>query len=167
MGSVPHGKAIDSGKNSDNHIKAITTRSGSTIYFKDKENDKEQEVIVKTDDNNVISILVQNNKGLITIKSSKDIKITSDKTVFVKSEKITIEASDTIDMKAKNINIEASKALNAKAMETSIEGSKSLSAKSTEVKIEGSATTTVKASAKMELNGGGMMDVKAALVKIN
>ena len=167
MGSVPHGKAIDSGKNSDNHIKAISTRSGSTIYFKDKENEKEQEVIVKTDDENVVSILVQNSKGTITIKSSKNIQITSTNTVLVKSEKITIEASDTIDMKAKNINIEASKALNAKAMETSIEGSKSLSAKSTEVKIEGSATTTVKASAKMEVNGGGMMDIKAALVKIN
>lgn len=152
MGSVPHGKAIDSAKNSDNHIKAIRTRSGSAIYFKDKENSKEQEIIVKTDDENMISILVQNNKGTIKIKSSKDIEVTSDKTVYVKSEKIIVEASDKIEMKAQTITIEASQSLKAKGMEVS---------------IEGSTNTTVKSSAKMELNGGGMMDIKAGLVKIN
>lgn len=152
MGSVPHGKAIDTAKNSDNHIKAIRTRSGSTIYFKDKENSKEQEIIVKTDDENMISILVQNNKGTIKIKSSQAIEVTSDKTVHVKSEKITIEASNKLEMKAQTVSIEASQSLKAKGME---------------VMIEGSTNTTVKSSAKMELNGGGMMDVKAGLVKIN
>lgn len=152
MGSVPHGKAIDSSKNSDNHIKAIRTRSGSTIYFKDKENSKEQEIIVKTDDDNMISILVQNKKGIITIKSSKDIQVSSDKTVLVKSEKIMVEASDKLEMKAKTVSIEASESFKAKGLE---------------VNIEGSTNTKIKSSAKMELDGGGMMDVKAGLVKIN
>jgi len=167
MGSVPHGKAIDSSKNDDNHIKSIRTRSGSTIYFKDKENSQEQEIIVKTDDENLVSILVQNGKGLIKIKSSKDIEVTSDKTVHVKSEKITIEASESIEMKAKNISIEANQGLKAKGMTITMEANQDLKAKGTQVTIEGSATTTVKASAKMELSGGGMMDIKAGLIKIN
>ena len=90
--------------------------------------------------------------GCSFFKSSKDIEVTSDKTVHVKSEKITIEASDKIEIKAQTISIEASQSLKAKGMEVS---------------IEGSTSTTVKASGKMELNGGGMMDVKAGLVKIN
>lgn len=167
MGSVPHGKAIDSSKNSDNNIKSIRTRSGNTIYFKDKENSQEQEIVVKTDDENLISILVQNKKGLIKIKSSKDIEVTSDKTVKVKSEKISIEASDKIELKAKTISIEASDKVEMKGTSVAIEANSDLKQKGTQVTIEGSATTTIKASAKMELSGGGMMDVKAGLVKIN
>ncbi|HRH49193.1 MAG TPA: phage baseplate assembly protein V [Panacibacter sp.] len=152
MGSVPHGKAIDSSKNSDNHIKAIRTRSGSTIYFKDKENSKEQEIIVKTDDQNMISILLQNNKGTIKIISSKDIEVTSDSEVKVKSKKITIDASDELNLKAQKINIEAGQELKAKGMQ---------------VNIEGSTSTKIKSSAQLDIDGGAMANIKAAIVKIN
>lgn len=152
MGSVPHGKAIDTSKNNDNHIKSIRTRSGNTIYLKDKENNKEQEIVIKTDDQNLVSILVQNNKGVITIKSTKDIEVSSDKTVKIKSEKISIEASDKIEMKANSISIEASQDLKEKA---------------TQVSVEASATAKIKSSAQMDIDGGAMASIKAGLIKIN
>ena len=67
MGSVAHGKAINTSMNSDNDAKAIRTRSGNTIYFYDKENSKEQEIRIETDEKNYISIKVPNGKGAIQI----------------------------------------------------------------------------------------------------
>jgi type VI secretion system secreted protein VgrG len=153
MGSVPHGKAIDTSKNSDNHIKAITTRSGSTVYFKDKDDDKEQEIIVKTDDKNIISISVKSGDGTVTINSSKDIVIQSDKTISVKSEKITIEASDTLSLKGQTVSIEASQSLKAKGQDAT---------------VEGTTGATLKSSAQVDVDAGsGIASVKGMLVKIN
>ena len=152
MGSVPHGKAIDTSKNSDNHIKAISTRSGSVLYFKDKDDSKEQEIILKTDDNNVISISVANGDGTVTINTNKDIKITSDKTITIKSEKISIEASDTLSLKGQTVTIE---------------GTQQLEAKGQEVTIEGQSTTSVKSDGELQLQGSGPTTIKGAVVQIN
>ncbi|GAA4343146.1 type VI secretion system Vgr family protein [Flaviaesturariibacter amylovorans] len=159
MGSVAHGKAVDSAKNSDNHIKAIRTRSGNTIYFKDKDQQKEQEIVIKTDDANIISILLKNDKGTITIKSNKAIEVHSESTINVSSEAITV--------KGKTIKVEASDSIEMKAKTIKMEGSQEIGAKSTNVKVEGSATVKVKASAQLDLDGGGMANLKAGLVKIN
>ncbi len=152
MGSVPHGKNIDSSKNDDNSIKSIRTRTGSTLYFKDKDKSKEQEIIIKTDDQNIISITVENGKGTIKIASSKDIQISSDSSISIKSGNISIEASNKLELKAKDINIEAQNKLSEKGMD---------------VAIEGSLSTKVKASATLEVDGGAMTTIKGGLVKIN
>ncbi len=152
MGSIPHGKNIDSSKNDDNSIKSIRTRTGSTLYFKDKDKSKEQEIILKTDDQNIISITVENGKGTIKIASSKDIQISSDSSISIKSGNITIEASDKLELKAQTINIEAQNKLSEKGMD---------------VAIEGSLSTKVKASATLEVDGGAMTTIKGGLVKIN
>lgn len=152
LGSVHHGKSIDSGKNSDNQIKAITTRSGNTIYLKDKENGQEQEIIIKTDDSNLVSIQVKNGEGTIKIQTTKDIEVISNKNVKVKSENITVEASKKIEMKAPEISIQASSKLDAKGAQ---------------VNIEGSGTAKVKGGGTLDLEGGGMANLKAGLVKIN
>ncbi len=176
LGSIPHGKAIDTTKNTDNHVKAIRTRSGSTIYFHDKENNKEQEIRIETDEKNYISVLVNNANGNIKIFSSKaievnskeSIKVESGKTINVKSENITIEATDSITMKA-------NKKIELKATDVAIEGSKSFEAKggtsakmeSAKVEVKGSATTKVSGGATLDLEGGAMANLKAGLVKIN
>jgi type VI secretion system secreted protein VgrG len=152
MGSVPHGKAIDTSKNSDNHIKAITTRSGSVLYFKDKDDSKEQDIILKTDDNNIISISVANGDGTVKINTNKDIVITSDKTITIKSEKISIEASDTLSLKGQTVTIE---------------GTQQLEAKGQEVTIEGQSTTSVKSDGELQLQGSGPTTIKGAVVQIN
>lgn len=175
MGSIPHGKAIDTTKNTDNHVKAIRTRSGSTIYFYDKENSKEQEIRIETDENNYVSVLVKNGDGSIKIFSSKAIEVNSKesivvqsgKTINVKSEKITVEASDSITMhannkveiKAKDIVVEGSKSFEAKGGSTAkVEGM--------QTEIVGSATAKV-SGAQLDLEGSAMANLKAALVKIN
>lgn len=168
MGSIPHGKAIDSASNSDNHIKSISTRSGNIITFLDKENNKEREIRIQTDDTNYISINLKNSDGTIKVYSSKAIEVSSketivvkagksidvqgDKTINVKSEKITVEATDSISMKA-NKKIEIS------AMDVAIEASKGLEAK-------GGATAKVQ-GAMLDLEGSSMANLKAAMVKIN
>lgn len=167
MGSVSHGKAIDSSENSNNHLKYIRTRSGNTIQFKDNENNKQQEILIQTDDGNLISIFTDNSKGLVKIKSSKDIVIESAKTILIKSEKI--------DLKGKNISIEASEKIEMTAKElmlksqskTEISAGQSLKAKSTEVSIEGSTKTNLKSGAQLEVSAGGIANIKAPMVKIN
>jgi hypothetical protein len=172
---VPHGKAIDSTPNSDNHIKTIRTRTGSTIYFHDKEDSKEQEIRIETDKGNYVSVLVKDNDGSIKIFSSKEIEVNSKeaitvqsgKTINVKSEKITVEATDSI-------TIQANKKVEIKGAEVLVEGSNTFSAKGgTSAKME-SAQTEVKGSASakvsgatLDLEGSAMANLKAALVKIN
>lgn len=176
MGSIPHGKAIDTAKNTENHVKAIRTRSGSTIYFHDKENNKEQEIRIETDVNNYISVLVNNQNGDIKIYSSKAIEVNSKesiivqsgKTINVKSEKITVEASDSITMNA-------NKKIEIKAAEVSIEGSNTFAAKggssakveSAQIEVKASASAKVSGGATLDLEGGAMANLKAGLVKIN
>jgi len=167
LGSVSHGKAIDSSENTDNSIKYIRTRSGNTIQFKDNENNKKQEILIQTDDGNLISIVTDNDKGTIKIKSSQAIEIESEKTITIKSEKIdikgktiSIEGSDKIDIKSKEISINGQSKI-------SIEAGQNLSAKGMEVAIEGSTNTTLKSGAQLEISGGAMANIKAPMVKIN
>lgn len=175
MGSVPHGKAIDSAPNSKNHIKAITTRSGSTVTFHDKDDDKEQEIMIKVDDKDYISILVQNGKGTIKVESSKAIEVHSaesitvqgDKTITVKSEKISVEATDSILLKA-------NKEIKLQAADVILDGSKSFEAKGgatakvsgAQTEVAGSASTKVK-GAMLDLEASALANLKGALVKIN
>lgn len=176
MGSMPHGKAINTQKNTNNQTKAIRTRTGSTIYFHDKEDSKEAEIRIETDEKNYLSILVNSGKGTVKLFSTKeifieakdDITVTSEKTVKVKSKDITIEASDsitlkankTIEMKATDIKMEASSSIAAKA-------NSSVKVEGTQVEVKGSATTKVSGGASLDLEGGGMANLKGALVKIN
>jgi len=152
MGSVHHGKSIDSAKNSDNSIKAITTRSGNTINLKEKDDGKEQEIIIKTDDKNLVSIQVKNGEGTICIKTTKDIEVASEKKIQLTSEQITIEGRKKIELKAPEISIQANGKLDAKGAQVSVEGSGS-------AKVKGGGT--------LDLEGGGVASLKGGLVKIN
>jgi len=168
MGSVPHGKAINTSMNSDNDVKAIRTRSGNTIYFKDKENKKEQEILIETDENNYISILLQNGKGTTKIYSSKDIEVSSDKTVTILSEEISIKAKKNITLEAEqNITIKANKNVEISGMSVKAQAQQAFEAKGMTVKIEGSTTTDVKGSTQLNLEGGAMANLKGGMVNIN
>jgi uncharacterized protein involved in type VI secretion and phage assembly len=185
MGSFPHGKAIDSAPSSDkNNIKSISTRSGNIISFIDKEDAKEREIRIQTDDTNYISINLKDKDGTvkiysskaievssketIVVKSGKSIDVSSDKTINVKSEKITIEASDSI-------TLQANKKVGIKAADVKIEGSKSFEAKGgstakvegLQLELSGSVGAKVKGGAQLELSGGAMASLKGAIVQIN
>jgi type VI secretion system secreted protein VgrG len=175
MGSVPHGNSIDTTKNTENHVKAIRTRTGSTIYFHDKENDKEQEIRIEVDEKNYISVLVNDGDGTIKVYSTKEIEVDakesitvkSGKTINIKSEKITIEASDSITMQANN-------KIDIKSKEITINGSEKIEAKGDKSvkieseKIEAKGTQSAKLSgAQLDLEGNSMANLKGGLVKIN
>jgi type VI secretion system secreted protein VgrG len=181
--SVPHGKSLDSSPNSKNQTKAITTRSGSTIVFTDKEDAKEHTIKIATNNQNYVSIKVKNDDGSIKVYSSKAIEVnskesiivksgtsidvSSGKTINVKSEKITIEAKDSIllkaekniELKAKEIKLEALSKIEAKA-------NQSVEIKGTKVEVAGTATAKVSA-AKLDLEASAMANLKGAIVKIN
>lgn len=167
MGSIPSNDNRDSSPNKDNFEKVISTRSGNSIFFRDKENDQEQEILIKTDEGNMLSILVKNGDGTIEIKSSKEINVTSTKTINVKSETITIEGKD-IKINANNsIEINANKSIKMGSAKIDIEAQNALAAKATQVSIEGSAKTEVKSSGQLSLEASAQASLKAGIVMIN
>lgn len=166
-GSIPTQDVRNSSPNDKNFEKVITSRSGNTIFFRDKESSNEQEILIDTDGANLISILVSGGKGTIEIKSSQDINVTSDKTVHVKSEKITIEGKD-IEMNANNtIDIKANNKVTIGAKEIAIDGQQKVAASAAQISISGSATTEVKAGAQLKLEASGQATLKGAVVMIN
>jgi len=183
MGSLPHGKAIDSSESGDDtHIKSLSTRSGNIMTFSD-EVDNKQSINIQTDDKNYISIEIDNMDGMIKIYSSKAIEVNSqetivvksgksidiqgDKTINIKSEKITIEATDTV-------SISANKKIELKAADISIEADSGLEAKGgSSVKVEGaSAEFSGTGSAKLKgamvnVEASGINTIKGSMVMIN
>ena len=167
MGSVHHGKAISTQGMDDNNTKAISTRSGNTIFFYDKESDKEQEIRIITDEKNYISIKVPNGKGAIQIFSTDTIEVQSETSITLKSKDIKISATNNIEMEAnKDITIKAGNNLKMSGVKIAAEGSAGFEAKGAQVKIEGSATTAVK-GAILQLEGSGPTTLKGAIVQIN
>ena len=167
MGSVPHGKAINTSMNSDNDAKAIRTRSGNTIYFYDKESSKEQEIRIETDEKNYISIKVPNGKGAIQIYSTDTIELQSETSVTITSKDINIKASGNIDMEAnQNITIKAGQDLKMSGMQISAQGTSKFEAKGAQVSIAGDAQTEVK-GAMLSLEGSAMTTIKGGIVQIN
>lgn len=176
LGSIPHGKAIDSAENSENHLKTISTRSGNIIKFIDKDNESENEIHIQTDDNNYISINYKNGDGMIKVFSSKAIEITSKETILMQSEK-------SIDIKSKDINIEATNNVTIKANQkvaasgnqVALEGTTGFEAKSgatakmsgLNTEISASVGAKVSGNATLELQAAGQATLKGALVMIN
>ena len=177
MGSITTEENRDSKPDEKNFEKIIRTRSGNTIYFRDKEQDNEQEVRIETDKMNYMSILVNSDKGTIEINSTKviniiakdDVNITSEKTVHVKSKDITIEAQNDIVMKAQGkIAMQANKDITAAANgKVDIKATQDFKAAGMNAEISGQIGAKVKGSATAELSSGAQTTVKGAMVMIN
>ncbi len=167
LGSVHHGKAISTSGMDDNNTKAISTRSGNTIFFYDKENDKEQEIRILTDEKNYISIKVPNGKGAIQIYSTDTIELKSETSITLTSKDINIKASNNITMEAnKDITVKAGSNLKMSGVKIASEASAAFEAKGAQVKIEGSGPTSVKGGI-LQLEGSGPTTLKGAIVQIN
>jgi hypothetical protein len=183
MGSISTHDNRDSGSNKNNFEKVITTRSGNTIYFRDLEDNKEQEIRVETDKSNFISILVKNGDGMIEVQSTKDVKVVSTKTVHVESEKITIDckdftvkASNNIKMQAgNNFNLDVTNAVSVKGdgkITLDSQGDVKLSSLA-KVELAGMDVNLkgqkgIKGDAlQLDLAGSAMTNIKGGIVKIN
>ncbi len=169
MGSISVNENRDSGSNNENFEKTIRTRSGNTIYFRDKENDKQQEIRIETDDKNYVSILVKNGDGTIEIQSTKDISVVSAKTVNVKSENITIESKKDITLKAEGkIEMKAGQDVVIDGgMNVKLSAKSDIKADGTNVELSAKAKASVKANAQLEMTATGQTVVKGAIVMIN
>lgn len=133
-----------------NPKKAIVSKSGITIEFDDENkvftiNTPAKNTVILSDKDKKISLKDQNDNSIemsddgITIKSSKAITIQSEKKVEIKGDQgISVESSSG-DVETKGTNI----------------------------KETANAQYTAKGSASAEVQGGGELTLKGAMVKIN
>ena len=158
-GSMYHGDAKPGGLfTENNNIKGIITKGGNHILIDDTDG-KEKIRIFNKDSKNEIEL---------SLDGGSHIRAKSNGTIF-------LEAAKGIQMKAPKIKMEADEEWEVKAGKTLIKNDTSMEVSAgTEVKVEGltvdvSAQTTgsFKASAQLELDGGGMTVLKGGMVMIN
>ncbi len=157
------------------NLRTIKTRSGHIITFNDSEDAPGIEIIDKTG-NNKITIDSTSNK--ISIISDGDIEYTATKgkilldaqnIEFKASQNIKATATQNIDLKAtQNLTAEATQNVAIKAnMNVKVESSLSSEIKGgVEASLKG-AKITVKGDAAGTVDGGAMLEVKGALLKLN
>lgn len=166
MGSMFHGKNAEGGGD-NNYRKSITTRSGSKLEFTDSEDEEKYTVILQHNDQNTISISVEKDKGTIKVESTQDIFIKAPeliqmeaKQIVMKAEKIQAEASNTINMVAQSLfHTESADKMEVLAAKISEESSGEFTQKGESI--------AMKATSKMDIDGGGKMNVKAGNIKMN
>jgi uncharacterized protein involved in type VI secretion and phage assembly len=133
-------------------MRGYASRLGHTLVFDD------------ADDKSGIHLLTADTNFEIYL-DQKNTKITID----AKSGKIEIHGAQDVTVKSdQNINIEATQNLTLKGTAgVSIESSANATVKATgQMEVSG-ATTAVKGSGTLDLDGGGMANLHAGLVKIN
>jgi len=158
-----------------NDIKAIRTRNGHTIEIHDEGDDgfiriydyeKENYILTYSTDEKLIKLESTGNielyaKGDVIIDAGGNINMHSGKDTTIKvdgNQEITVKGDVTEDVTgsfkhdSKEITMSAKTGVTIKATST--------------MKLE-SATHEQKASATMKLDGGGMLEAKAGMVKIN
>ncbi len=175
MGTVFHKDTKpEAWKNDKNFLKGLKTKSGNEILFND-EDGKETIKIQQKDAKNEIVISLEGD-GKITLTTKGEM-------VFKAQKSITMEAGEEIKMKstkgttlnAQEVKINAQQAIEAKGMDIKLTANKNVEVKATaEAKIEGLTTSLkastkgeIKASAMLDIDGGGIASLKGALVKIN
>jgi len=131
----------------------IRSRSGHTITLDDTDGAEKISIVDKTEKNS-IDINSKNNSLEIKAGSKIEVHTQDGHKIVLDSSGIVIEAAMAKDLtlKGQNIKIEAAMGLDMKA--------------NMDVKIEGNMTS-VKGKMNMDLDGGLMLNVKGAMVKIN
>lgn len=144
IGSLYHAKAFpESWKAENNDIKAIRTRSGHTIEFRDK--DGEEEVWIYDYGKEHYSIKLKSHSKEITIQAVENLELKAKNISIVAEEELKMEATDANTNAKGNINTEASGNMVLKS--------------SGDMEVNGSMNTTIKAGAQLEQKG--------TIVKIN
>lgn len=166
MGSMFHGKNAEGGGD-NNYRKSFTTRSGSKLEFTDSEDEEKYTVILQYNDQNTISISVEKEEGTIKIASSKDIYLLApeliqmeSKQIVMKAETIEVEASDSINVVAQNLlHVESADKIEVMGASIAEESSGAFTQKGESI--------AMKASSKIDIDGGGKMNLKAGSIKMN
>lgn len=151
-GSMYHGHAKPGALFSpENNIKGIITRGGNHIIIDDTEG-KEKIRIYNKENQNEIEL---------SLDGDNSIKVKSNGTIF-------LEAAKSIELKAPKIKIDASDKLDVKAGKTQIANDQDMQISAgSDVKISAQASGSFKASAQLDLEGGGKAVLKGGVVMIN
>ncbi|TPN88042.1 type VI secretion system Vgr family protein [Aquimarina algicola] len=166
MGSVYNSSSVpDSFKSSDNHLKAIRTRSGNQVTL----NDTDGSVTIKDPSGNTITMA---GNGEITINAPNKITFSSTDIAIEASNDVTVNAGNTISSTAAtdinssagaNVAINAANNMNAKAgSKASLKGSKSVSVFGKRVSITGTIMANIQSGAILTLVTAGVLNVTGA-----
>jgi len=148
----------------NNIIALINKDNSTTATMQSFKNDSDASVISLDKDKGCMLAVMKGDVSVLYL----ELDAQGDKVTLYSKKEIEIKADSSISLSAANININASQELKLKgnAKGTKIEGQKieieattDFSAKGVNAKVEGSA--------KLELKGGAMVDIGAAIVKVN
>ncbi len=167
VGSIYHKSTANDYWFDNNYQKIIRTKGGNKLVFKDKPG--EQEVFITN----------ANKKGTnfhITFKDDGVITLETDGLIQLKAKDIKMTAKNNIEMKAQNnIEMTAVNEIIVKTKQLKTTASQKASHEATqEIKLQAGQKVDVQAGMQVsvqgttvEVKGGGMVDIKAPLVKIN
>jgi len=166
MGSMFHGGNA-AGGGDKNYTKSITTRSGSTLTFKDVEDEQKYTIILQYNDQNSFLLSVEKDKGTMKLETTQDIFLKAPdliqleaKQIIMMGELIQMKASDAIECVAdQTVHLES-----ADKME--IMG-KTIAEESEDKFTQTGKEIAIKADSKMSIDGGSKLDVKAGDIKMN
>jgi len=135
------------GKNDNNDIRKIRTRAGHEIVFNDA--NKEGSITITTAEGHQLELDDKGKKVQLATKD-KDQKLTMNST----SGNITVSSGST------KVTIDKSGSIK-------LEGSAEITLKAMAVKIQADSKLEMKANASIDINSGGLINIKGAMVKIN
>ncbi|MFD2934190.1 type VI secretion system Vgr family protein [Spirosoma flavum] len=144
---------------SDNNQKTIQTKGGNQLLFLE-ESGKEQIQITNVNHTDTVLTLEFAENGKITLKTPGKIELEGD-TIHLKAQRdLVLEAGNELTLKGQT--------------KASLTGGTSVEVGAPDVKISADATAELKANASLklkgamvELNGDALVEVQAALIKLN
>lgn len=155
IGSVYHGQKLPQYFDEDNTIKAIHTKCGHRLVFRDGD---ESTITLSTKDDTC--------QLIFNIDADGEISITSGGAINIKSKEIALEG-DNLNLKMDSaINIEAGQDINIKGANVSINADQAVSIEGTEVKLDGQSEASV-AGAQVKVEGQATTTIKGGMVQIN
>jgi len=170
VGTLFHGKQHPGKEwpNDENEIKAIRTRNGHTIEIHDEGNDGY--IYIYDHEKKNYEITFSTDKKLIELKSTGDIKLLADNDIIMEAGndmKIKVGNNKDVDVK-NNLSIHASTDIKVKAdSNINQEAGANFEQKAGSSMKISSTNHDQKANASMKLDGGGMLEAKGGMVKIN
>ena len=169
VGTLWHGQQLpgDTWYNDKNEIKAIRTKNGHTIEIHDEgddgfikiyDHDKENYILTFSTDDKLIKL---ESTGNIELYAKEDIifKAEGNMEIEVKgNQTMKVDGDQTVDVKGA-IGLKASKDLTTEGMNVSLKANQKMAIESTQHEQKSNAT--------MKLDGGGQLEAKGGMVKIN
>jgi phage protein D/phage baseplate assembly protein gpV len=129
--------------------RVIYSRSGHKITIDDSDGKEKISIIDKTGNN---SIDIDSSSNQVAINADGDIQLKAKGKILIEGSDITMEAQSGAKLKGASVDLDASGAAKVKGGNVDVKATGQMN-------IESSATTNVK--------GGAMLELKAAMVKIN